>query len=289
MRRRTAHSSAEKHPCILLLEGMQTMSGAGNLCALSPLHAAVSSGTPQLIPLVLSSGADINDTDELGQTALHLASETLHKEAIQVLLRCGASINFTTPVTRHAALHLAVCSASSKGGITLAAGGECVELLLQNGANVHTQDWEGQAAIHFACQSGREDLVNLLLRYGADVNSLTKQQESPLFLFLEKKINLRNARLLDKLLSLSYPLRLRNYQGRLPKGLLPPSGQQLKDALLRVSLKVLSLQDICKFNVRKAFEGNRKCWLKGKMPIRLWNSIYIHQEFSYASKIKVSD
>ncbi|KAM6423934.1 ankyrin repeat domain-containing protein 61 [Liasis olivaceus] len=250
-----------------------------------PLHLAVTIGCHHVIPDLLKRGAKINDRAKAGQTALHLASETLNQEAIKMLLRCGAKVNCTTPITKETALHLAVCSSSSKAGIVLAAGGKCVELLLLNGANVHMKDWEGQEAIHSACRNGREDIINLLFNYGADANSLTQQEESPLFLFLEKAINLRKANVLKKLLSLTYPLKLTNYEGRLPQALGHPSWEPLKDMLLQASLEVWSLQDICKFNIRKIYGGNLRYWLKGIIPAQLWDSIYINQEFSYASKI----
>uniref|UniRef100_A0A8D2KVL5 Ankyrin repeat domain 61 n=1 Tax=Varanus komodoensis TaxID=61221 RepID=A0A8D2KVL5_VARKO len=231
-------------------------------------------------------GARVNHRDDTGQTALHLASETLNQPAIKLLLHCGANVNLTTTGTDETALHLAVWSSSCKAAVILAAGRQCVELLLLNGANVHLKNWEGHEAIHRACQSGREDIINLLLSYGADANSLTNQGETPLFLFLEKTINIRKTRLLKKLLSLSYPLKLANYEGRLPKVLQLSSCEHLKDMLIQVSLEVWSLQDICKFNIKKIYSGNMKYQLKGIIPTLLWNSMYVQKESSYASKAR---
>uniref|UniRef100_A0A8C6Y2X6 Ankyrin repeat domain 61 n=1 Tax=Naja naja TaxID=35670 RepID=A0A8C6Y2X6_NAJNA len=250
-----------------------------------PLHLAATIGCHHLIPDLLKRGAQIDDRTEAGQTALHLASRTLNQEAIQILLRCGAQVNSTTPTTQETPLHLAVQTSSGKAGIVLAANGTCVELLLMNGADVGLKDWKGQAALHHACRNGREDIINLLLSYGADVNALTSQAESCLFLFLEKASNLKKANVLWKLLSLSYPVKLTNAEGRLPQLLDDPYWEPLKDILLQVSSKVWSLQDICKFNIRKVYGGNSRYWLKEVMPVKLWDSIYMSQQFSYASKI----
>ncbi|XP_062999473.1 ankyrin repeat domain-containing protein 61 [Elgaria multicarinata webbii] len=252
-----------------------------------PLHLAVQTGCHHIIPDLVKRGAKVNDRAKTGQTALHLASEILNQQAIKLLLQCGANVNLATAGAKETALHLAVWSSSCKAGIILAAGGKCVELLLLNGANVHMKNWEGQEAIHSACRNGREDIINLLLNYGADANSLTQQEESPLFLFLQKSINLRKAEVMKKLLSLSYPLKLTDYKGHLPEALYLPHCKRLKDKLIQVSFEVLSLQDICKFNIRKIYGGNTKCRLKGIIPTRLWNSIYIHQEFSYAAKVSL--
>ncbi|KAL8175511.1 UNVERIFIED_CONTAM: hypothetical protein K2H54_026952 [Gekko kuhli] len=250
------------------------------------LHECVRLQTLRLIPFFVHDGMDIDEMDAGGLTALHVASKTLRKEAIQMLLHCGANVNLTAPMTGRSALHFATQSSSSKGGITLAAGEECIELLLRNGAQVCMRDRSGKAAIHFACQGGRNDLVTLLLDYGADINSLTNLQESPLFLFLKEKTNLRQAHLLDKLLGLSYPLKITNAENCLPTGLIFPCAGRLKDTLLSMTSNVLPLQEICKFNIRKIYRGNMKLRMETKLPADLWKSIYIDQEFSYASKIK---
>ncbi|KAM3827225.1 ankyrin repeat domain-containing protein 61 [Vipera latastei] len=242
-------------------------------------------GCHHLIPALLKRGARINERSKAGQTALHLASQTLDHQAIQMLLRCGAEVNCATPMTQETPLHLAVHASSCKAGLVLGADGKCVALLLTNGADVCRKDWKGQEALHHACRNGREDIINLLLGYGADANALTLRAESCLFLFLEKAANLKKANLFWRLLSLSYPLKLTNADGRLPQLLEDPYWEPLKDVLLQVSSQVWSLQDICKFNIRKVYGGNSRYWLKELMPIDLWDSIYMSQQFSYASKI----
>ncbi|XP_053131943.1 ankyrin repeat domain-containing protein 61 [Hemicordylus capensis] len=281
-----AARSDEQHPQLWLGKRGQIISDLCNQCYLSPLHLTVRVGYPQLIPPLVDQGLDINTRTKGGLTALHLASESLHRAAIEMLLHSGANVHLTTPLTQRSALHIAIESSSSKCGISLAAGEECIKLLLLNGANVRMRDWEGREAIHMACQSGREDLISLLLNHGADINALTKQGESPLFLFLESAFCPRKAQLLDKLLSLSYPLKLMASEGRLPNRLISPSEEPLKDKLMALSLEVLPLQEICKFNIRKTYGENMKRWLWGMLPTRLWNSIYLTQEFSYAAKIK---
>ncbi|XP_070618011.1 ankyrin repeat domain-containing protein 61 [Erythrolamprus reginae] len=250
-----------------------------------PVHLAVTIGCHHLIPALLKRGARIDDRMHASQTALHLACQTLNHEAVRVLLCCGAQVNATTPVTRETPLHLAVHTSSCKAGVVLAAGGRCVELLLTNGADVRMKDSKGQEALHHACRNGREDIIDLLLNHGAEVNALTSRAESCLFLFLEKAAKLKKASLLWKLLSLSYPLNLTNAEGRLPRLLDDPNWEPLKEVLLQASSQVWSLQDICKFNIRKVYGGKSRDWLKEAMPVELWHSVYASQPFSYASEI----
>uniref|UniRef100_A0A670KHL5 Ankyrin repeat domain 61 n=1 Tax=Podarcis muralis TaxID=64176 RepID=A0A670KHL5_PODMU len=285
MHQRIAQCNEENYPHIKPEEDFQVNSDAIIYHGHSLLHLAVANRYHQTLIHLLKNGANINDRDRLGQTALHLASEILDQQAITMLLLCGANANLATPDTKETPLHFAVWSSACKAGIVLAAGDKCVKLLLCNGADVHMKDWEGQEVIHSACRSGRRDIINLLLDNDADVNALTQEEESALFLFLEKETNLRQGDVLKRLLSLSYPLKLTNREGRLPKALSHPCCGLLKDMLLRVSSEVLSLEDICKFNIRKVYRGNMKFWLKGVIPTSLWHSIYINQEFSYASKI----
>ncbi|KAJ6659741.1 hypothetical protein lerEdw1_018456 [Lerista edwardsae] len=256
-----------------------------NFYHLSPLHIAVCNRNAHLIPYFAHYG-DVDARAMGGLTALHVASADLNQETVGTLLDCGANINLTTLQTHKSALHIAVGRSSLKCSIVLQAGQECIDLLLRHSANVHLRDSDGHEAIHLACQGGREDLVSLLLSYGADVNSLTKQGESPLFLLLEKKLSPRKAALLEKVLGLLYPLKLTNCKGCLPSGLSHPHSQGLKDRLVGLSLEVWPLQDICKFHIRKMYGGKAKLQLKGILPTSLWNSIYVDQEYSYASKIK---
>jgi ankyrin repeat protein len=44
-----------------------------------------------------------------------------------------------------------------------------MQMLLDNGANISAQDWEGSTALDWAVPSGNENMVRLLLRNGADV------------------------------------------------------------------------------------------------------------------------
>lgn len=255
-----------------------------SFCFLSPLQIAVCNRDAHLIPRLVLRGADVNARAVDGLTALHLASADLNKKTMGALLDCGANVNLTMLQTQKSALHIAVSRSSVKCSIVLAAGRECVNLLLCHGANTHLWDSDGHEAIHLACRGGREDLVSLLIDYGADVNSLTAQGETPLFLLLEKRVRPKNGELLEKVLDLMYPLKLTNRNGRLPSGLC--DNQELKDRLVRLSEEVWPLQDICKFHIRKMCVGKAKLHLKRRIPTHLWHSITVTQEFSYASKLK---
>ena len=56
------------------------------------LHAAVRSGSVEMVKLILSAGAAVNDVESLGETALHVAAEDDHVEIVQLLLEAGADL-----------------------------------------------------------------------------------------------------------------------------------------------------------------------------------------------------
>lgn len=78
------------------------------------------------------------------------------------------------------------------------------------------------------CSGGRKEIVGLLLEYKGDVNSLTRDGQSPFFSYLQCRSNLKDAALLNKLLS-SYPLKLKHTPGHPPTGLLFSEIHTLKE------------------------------------------------------------
>ncbi len=62
----------------------------------SNLARAALTGDAQLVARLLGEGRDVNEADELGWTALVLASQNGHVEVVQLLLaRQGVEVNMT--------------------------------------------------------------------------------------------------------------------------------------------------------------------------------------------------
>ncbi|KAM7091426.1 LOW QUALITY PROTEIN: ankyrin repeat domain-containing protein 61 [Ciconia maguari] len=209
------------------------------------------------------------DTDKSGWPPLHIAAGSLNTEVAATLVASGANINFASPTCGRA---------PSKASRILGVNTACIRLPLGNGASVNTQDHEEQTAIHEACSGGRKE-VDLLLEYKADTNSLTRDGQSPLSSFLQCSSNLKDTALLNKLLGFSYPLKLRDNQAHLPTGLLFSEFQMLKDFLITLSQKLLSLQDICKITIIRIYGENNEHCLKNRLPVTVWKSLYNYQNF----------
>lgn len=56
--------------------------------------------------------------------------------------------------------------------------------LLEQGADIHAQDFLNRTALHWAAQEGHTDLVRLLLEAGADINAQDVDKQTPLMLAL---------------------------------------------------------------------------------------------------------
>lgn len=259
---------------VLCEHGAQVNARVDNSNKHSPLHLAITYGTYPVLSILAQNGAHVNAINESSMTPLHMAADILNKEMIETLIACGANVNCVVSSTGNTALKLAVCTASSKAGRLLAAGLGCIRLLLTHGAKINAQDHEGQTAIHEACFGGREAIIHLLLEFEANVNILTRNGESPMYMYLQRSSNIRDTALLAKLLYRSYPLRLTNHQGILPAGIMLPEFHLLRETLIKLSQKPLSLEDICKRSIRNIYGERYKQHVKRLLPVKMWNSVY---------------
>jgi cytohesin len=137
----------------------------------SVLHSAASANQPEILELLLRhpapSGLVDAKTDE-GRTALQLAAEAGHADAVRVLLAARADPDLTDEDQRTSALHLAA----------MAGAFAVVELLLAAGANVNARNSDGETPLHWASwrhrsdTSGSLEVVKALLSApGIDVNA----------------------------------------------------------------------------------------------------------------------
>ncbi|XP_010641058.1 ankyrin repeat domain-containing protein 61 [Fukomys damarensis] len=280
----TDQDNAETCLRILCEYGAQVNVQADNNDKVSPLHLAISYGTHPVLSILVQNGAQVNAINEASMTPLHMAADILSKDMTETLIAHGANVNCAVLSTGNTALMLAVCTASSKAGRLLEAGLSCIHLLLIHGAKVNAQNCEGLTALHKACVGGREAIINLLLEFEANVNILTRNGESPIYMYLQRSSNLRDKTLFARLLCRTYPLRLTNKQGILPIGIMPQEFHSLRQALINLSQKPLPLEEICKKIIRNLCREKHKHHLKQFLPIKIWNSIYCYYDLAYLLK-----
>ena len=145
---------------LLIKEGADVNSIISNGQTL--LMYAAHNGNLSFVNLLIEAGADVNaqsGTEETGDTALILASQSQAPECVKSLIAAGADLN----------------KCGQNGNTALieaiqANGNRCVELLIQSGADVNIKKRAYQTALFSAVGKGYSHYVEQLVNAGADVN-----------------------------------------------------------------------------------------------------------------------
>ncbi|XP_042364001.1 ankyrin repeat domain-containing protein 61-like [Plectropomus leopardus] len=242
------------------------------------LHLSIRHMAPSAVQILSSYGADVNAVDSSGMTPLHMAAGILHKDVMTSLIQEGADINMRVRHSGNTPLHLAAMAMAMKTSKTLENDISCISELLGRGAEVDAMNEAGLTPLQEACSVGNEKPVELLLRYGADINKLSGAGENCLFLFLNHKPNVKNSSLLLKLLSLTSPLTVYNQQGLLPSTLSLPCFYQQREQLLTLTQQPRRLQDLCKRHIYLKHVGGNGEELRKVLPEKLYDFVFNHWE-----------
>jgi ankyrin repeat protein len=126
----------------------------GNSC----LHIAAAQGSNDILRILLNAGAKITAKNKAGNTAVELAQNA---QTIEVLKAAGATMP-EIPDEKKNTLLLEYAGKGLTGGVLMA---------LQAGADANHKDRDSDTALHHAACNGHHVLAQALLGAGADVNA----------------------------------------------------------------------------------------------------------------------
>jgi ankyrin repeat protein len=134
----------------------------------TPLHKAANN-RKALLQLLLNYGADPNSTDKYGNSPLHYCSSCGDDTIAALLIEKGADVNHQNHIG-DSPLHLASAYAGDYNA---------VQILIKNKAVINARNHRGKTPLHKA--QYHEEIVDLLLKNGANPNIADNDGNSPLF------------------------------------------------------------------------------------------------------------
>jgi ankyrin repeat protein len=177
----------------LLLEhhiDVQTTSRDDGTTTGTALHMSCQNKDREVAKILLQHGGKVNVFVPGMGTPLHIACEKRDEEMLRLLPIYGADVGIISP-DLGAALHVA-CKSQDFG---------LVKILLQHGANVNVFSPDHGTPLHAACTGHGDDAtIQLLLEYGADVNSKDSKGETPFTSKLSQTHGHFSERLIESLL-----------------------------------------------------------------------------------------
>jgi len=155
----------------------------------TPLHlAAGCQGSVNVVRLLLSRGAKAFVKNKKGETPAFIALENCrvggfyHTEVFCVLLKAGGTIaGVWEGEEEEFGMEKALVMVASWGKLVAGDGyGETMKLLIAKCDTLDHRDKEGRSALHWAVQFGCVEIVQGLLKKGANVNLKDNRGRSPL-------------------------------------------------------------------------------------------------------------
>jgi len=142
------------------LPPLQDIDGNAIIMMREPLHIeCLRNDSIALKKLIESGEHDVNDTDQCGRTALHIAAKEGNETCARLLVNAGADIHIQTNEFGIKPMHNS-CG-HSRGHL------EIFRMLIEKGADVNEAEPLGWTPLMRACMSRNKKLVQLLLDNGA--------------------------------------------------------------------------------------------------------------------------
>ncbi len=182
---------------------MLTASGCESLWYGSKLHAAAAKGNNDTLANELAKHKiDVDDKNDFGKTALHLAISNGQYQTVKFLVDNGAAVNLpdsSTSPSYHSAverkLQQQVAGAAPLHYAAKSRYTEIARYLLAKGADISGGSSYGNSPLHFAYFAENNNaMTEFLLASGADRNARNNANDSPVeaglkYLALKKRVD----------------------------------------------------------------------------------------------------
>lgn len=135
------------------------------------MHEASRAGCAHVMELLLQSGGQVSETDWHGVTPLGIAAEYSHPEVLELLIKYGENIPHCLQMNPDL----------EKNSAKLSLMDECFLLSsLCEGADVNAQAPNGDSVLYDAAGSGNPDCIDILLQHGANPNHRNLSSQLPI-------------------------------------------------------------------------------------------------------------
>ncbi|XP_074481974.1 ankyrin repeat and SOCS box protein 13a.1 [Sebastes fasciatus] len=250
---RTALHEAASHGRALQLKQLLESGASVNVVTvdnITPLHDACIQAHPNCARLLLEAGAQVDVRTIHGSTPLCNACASGSLECAKMLLEHGAKVNPSLTALTASPLH----EACIQGNV------EVVRLMIASGARLEAYDVHFGPPLHIACAKGRVDCVKELLNAGANVNSVKFHERA---LHHAARVDVED--MIELLMEFGADVYATDNQGRKPVDYTTPASPA-HTCLVFYESNPLSLQQLCRITVRTRL-GTRASEVIGQLDI----------------------
>ena len=132
----------------------------------------------EAIKLLLSKNADINIKDHLNRTPFFYACMKCSEEIVKLLLPLVNNLNEMTLDKKNNYISSPLHVVCERGNVDL------IDLLIKNGANPNLTNSKGEIPFLFACKSYNFEAISYFIKNGADINESDYNGNTPLSIVL---------------------------------------------------------------------------------------------------------